>query len=186
MPTMLMRIVAGKYKGKRLKVPKKGVRPTRAIVREAIFDVIGSKIKASSVIDIFAGSGALGLEALSRGAEHCTFVEHQPAILLENISALRERGSSQVFRTDFRAALSKVRKQKYDVIFLDPPYRKNLVEKSLFLICKYALLHDRGIIVVEHAPNELYEIPKDLTVLKRKNYGDTTVSFLVEEKSEDT
>jgi 16S rRNA (guanine(966)-N(2))-methyltransferase RsmD len=178
-----MRIVAGRNKGKRLKVPKKGIRPTKGLVREAIFNVIGSKIMASSVLDIFAGSGALGLEALSRGAGACTFIEHQPRVLMQNITTLQEKENSHVIKADFHAGIKKIRNQKYNIIFLDPPYRKKYVEKTLSLICKYALLHDRGIIVVEHSPKETYDMPDNLTLFKKKTYGDSAVHFLIEKES---
>ena len=117
-----MRIVGGTWKGRNIKVPKKGTRPTKGIVRGAIFDVIGDKIAQAEVLDIYAGSGALGLEAISRGAKSCTFVEKLPDVLFHNIKTFSPRQSVVVLSNDFRPALKKLKDQEFDVIFADPPY----------------------------------------------------------------
>ena len=177
-----MRIVGGTWKGRQIKVPKKGIRPTKSIVRGAIFDVIGKKIAHAEVLDIYAGSGALGLEAISRGAKSCTFVEKLPRSLYDNLKSLSPRQSVVVLSSDFRPALKKLKDQKFDVIFADPPYRKSYAQKTLLLIEYYNLLRNGGIIVLEHTTGEEVKPTDSLSLLKSKKYGDTRVSFLEHRK----
>lgn len=172
-----MKIVGGLKKGRTLKAAKKGLRPTRALVREAIFNIIQNKIPESEVLDIFAGSGALGLEALSRGAKTCIFIERQPKTLVKNINTLSLKKNTKIIGKDFRAALRKIREKKFDVILLDPPYRKKYLETTLNLIVKYTLLKTEGVIVAEHSADEEIIFPEQLSILKRKHYGNTTVTF---------
>jgi 16S rRNA (guanine966-N2)-methyltransferase len=173
-----MRIVGGTWKGRHIKVPKKGIRPTKGIVRGAIFDVIGYKIANAEVLDIYAGSGALGLEAISRGAKSCTFVEKLPRNLYHNIKIFSPRQSIVVLSCDFRPALKKLKDQKFDIIFADPPYGKRYANKTLMLIEYYSLLRNEGFVVLEHATSDELEPTDSLALLKSKKYGDTQVSFL--------
>ncbi len=107
-----MRIVGGLNKGRRIKISKRGIRPTKGIVREAIFNVIGIKVQRAYVLDIFAGSGALGLEAISRGARSCAFIEKKPKILLQNIKNLSLNSETKVMAKDFRIWLKNNRMRK--------------------------------------------------------------------------
>lgn len=173
-----MRIAGGQNKGRRLKVSKKGIRPTKGIVREAIFNIVGSRIQGAEGLDIFAGSGALGLEAISRGAKNCVFIEKKPRTLLQNIKNLFSVKKTKVIKNDFRIGLRKVKKQKFDIIFLDPPYNKNYIEKTISIISKYGLLKDEGIIIAEHYVSEKFGLPDDLCIVKEKRYGETTVTLI--------
>ncbi|MBA7624370.1 Ribosomal RNA small subunit methyltransferase D [subsurface metagenome] len=173
-----MRIVGGLNKGRRIKISKRGIRPTKGIVREAIFNVIGVKVQRAYVLDIFAGSGALGLEAISRGARSCAFIEKKPKILLQNIKNLSLNSETKVMAKDFRIWLKKIACEKFDIIFLDPPYSKNYVGKTIKLISQHKLLKAKGIIVAEHHPEEKFILPEDLSILKRKRYGETAVTFI--------
>ncbi len=173
-----MRIAGGRDKGKRIKVSRKGIRPTKGIVREAIFDIIRTRIHNAEVLDIFAGSGALGIEAVSRGARSCVFVEKKPKILLQNIKNFSLMNSTKIIKGDFRTGCREVQGRKFDVIFLDPPYNKNYVKKTIKLISEYNLLKESGIIVAEHCPEEEFEIPENLSKIKEKLYGDTAVTFI--------
>jgi 16S rRNA (guanine966-N2)-methyltransferase len=173
-----MRIVGGLNKGRRIKISKRGIRPTKGIVREAIFNVIGVKVQRAYVLYIFAGSGALGLEAISRGARSCAFIEKKPKILLQNIKNLSLNSETKVMAKDFRIWLKKIACEKFDIIFLDPPYNKNYVGKTIKLISQHKLLKDKGIIVAEHHPEEKFILPEDLSILKRKRYGETAVTFI--------
>ena len=137
---MRIRIAGGAYKGQRIKVPKKGIRPTKGLVREAIFNILGEKIKGAKVLDIFAGSGALGIEALSRGANSCVFIEKSPKTLLYNIEYFTLKTKTKVITGDFRAGLKKLKQQKFNIIFLDPPYQKNYNECTLTSISQYELM----------------------------------------------
>lgn len=173
-----MRIIGGNQKGKRLFVSKKGIRPTKGLVREAIFSVIQDRIPLARVLDIFAGSGALGLEALSRGAARCVFIEQFPDVLRKNIQNIAGHEENTVIRKDYRNALMKMQKQNFSIIFLDPPYNKNLVEHTIALIAQQALLETTGIIVIEHHPKEVFSLPEGFSILKKKQYGKTNVTFV--------
>jgi 16S rRNA (guanine966-N2)-methyltransferase len=176
-----MRIVGGTHKGRRIKIPKKGVRPTKGIVRGAIFNIIGSHIQDAHVLDIFAGSGALGLEALSRGATTCVFIEKNSRVLRENIKNLYPHAQTiHIISRDFRHGVKKIADKQFDVIFVDPPYRTQYTQKTLALITKYHLLRNNGVIVVEHHSDEELEIPRNLSLEKKKKYGETTVSFIAD------
>jgi 16S rRNA (guanine966-N2)-methyltransferase len=175
-----MRITGGFHKGRQIKIPKRGVRPTKGIVRGAIFNVIGFHIQNAHVLDIFAGSGALGLEALSRGASSCVFIEKNSTILRENIKNLYPHAPTiHIISTDFRAGVRKIATRQFDIIFVDPPYRKQYIQKTLALIMKYHLVRNNGVIIVEHHSDEVVKVPESLSLHKKKKYGETTVSFIV-------
>ncbi len=152
-----MRIITGKYKGRKLfTVDGRTTRPTTAFNREVIFSV-QQDYEAKRVLDLFAGTGSFGLEALSRGAEWVDFVEFAPAAistLLQNITLLRCGEDCHVWRKRADAFL-KATDQTWDIIFLDPPYNKNLVNPTLQLIREHKLLREDGIIIAEHSPLEI-------------------------------
>lgn len=173
-----MKIIAGLNKGRYLKVAKSGIRPTKGIVRSAIFNILSRQIKNVCVIDIFAGTGALGIEALSRGARSCTFIENHPAVLIKNIKELNLQSKVKIIRQDFRPALKRLRKMKFDIAFIDPPYKKEYLAETLKLLCFYSLIAKNGIIVAEHTYFNRCTIPSEYIILKEKRYGDTLVSFL--------
>lgn len=175
-----MRIVGGKNKGRRIKVPKKGIRPTKGLIRGAIFNIIGEKVCDADVLDVFAGSGALGLEAISRGAKTCVFIEKKSKFLYENIKHLfTSTQRIRIFTGDFRVCLKKVIAKNFDIIFVDPPYRKNYIQKAINLIAKYHLFESNGIMVVEHHHAEQFSLPTDYSLAKKKHYGETTISFII-------
>jgi 16S rRNA (guanine966-N2)-methyltransferase len=173
-----MRIIGGNKKGKRILVARKGVRPTKAIVREAIIQVIHDRIPGARILDIFAGSGALGLEALSRGAYSCVFVEHHPAILYRNIENIAPDKETIVICTDYTAALKRIKDKRFTIIFLDPPYSKKYVGKTVALIAAYSLLEPHGIAVIEHPPEQRFPLPDSFAVFKQKRYGDTAITYI--------
>lgn len=177
-----MRIIAGKSKGKKLFSPNNEnyTRPTGDRVKEAIFSMIQPYIIDSVVIDLFSGTGNLGLEALSRGAEKAYFVDnHLPSlsIINKNIHITGNDELSHVIHASYEKALEKINEQAH-IIFLDPPYNKGLIIKSIQQIYNHGKLYDEGIIVAEHSidekiDDELY----DLQLIKRKKYGSTMVSI---------
>jgi len=173
-----MRIVGGACKKRPIKVPKGGVRPTKGIVRGAIFNIIGDNIINAEVLDIFAGSGALGIEALSRGAKHCTFVEKNPVTLRTNITDLSLLKQATVLAHDFQRALRLVKNNQFDLIFADPPYNKNLVQKTIGLIKRHGLLANNGMLIIEHSPREKISVPAKFYVLKQRKYGDTMITII--------
>ena len=177
-----MRIVGGACKRRSLKVPSGGVRPTRGMIRAAVFNVLGDRITDSDVLDIFAGSGALGIEALSRGARHCTFIEKNPRVLRANIAGLALRDRATVLAADFRPALRRLKDRRFGIIFADPPYRMRYLQPALEMIARQGMLAQDGLIVAEHAPHEEFVVPEGLSVARQKKYGNTTISYVEHRK----
>jgi 16S rRNA (guanine966-N2)-methyltransferase len=177
-----MRIVGGHNKGRRLKVQKSGVRPTKAIVREAIFNIIRDHIDEAHALDVFAGSGALGIEALSRGANHCSFIDKDTRALSGNIERFLLSDKTRILKGDFRMCIRKIRAESFDIIFLDPPYYKQYVDNTLAIISQYDLLSKTGIIVVEHGCNEDIQVPLSMSIVKKRKYGETAISVIVQAK----
>lgn len=181
-----MRIVTGKVKGLKLKAPKGfSTRPTSDRVKESVFNVLNGMINFSevdSVLDVFAGTGSLGLEALSRGASSATFIDFATTeIISENVRRAKFENVTKILRGDFDKMLRKISQQqlKFDLIFIDPPYKKSLAETALELISELNLLNDNGLIVVEHGADEILDT-KNFDSIRKINYGRTTaVEFLV-------
>jgi 16S rRNA (guanine966-N2)-methyltransferase len=176
-----VRIVAGRWRGRALRAPKGlAVRPTSDRVREAIFDILGERVSGTSVLDLFAGSGALGLEALSRGASRAVFVESDPAafaVLRENVETLGAV-ESEAWRLDYRQALRRLRARsmRFDLVFLDPPYRKGLASDSSAALCRADMVRAGGAVVVEEAvraPEASF--PEGWVLSTDRRYGDTRV-----------
>ncbi len=175
-----MRIIAGTFKGRPIKaVPSKETRPTTDKVREALFQRIGPFFNGGLCLDLFAGSGALGFEALSRGVDKVIFVDAAPkaiSTVYANIELLRVQEQTEVFRTDALRAIKAASKRefKFNYIFLDPPYHKISYEKLLTHIEKYQLLEEDGMIVCEHdAKKNLDNTYGDFIKLKTDTYGNS-------------
>ena len=179
-----MRIVAGIAKGRKLKAPAgRTARPTSDRVREALFSSLGRQVLDAHVLDLFAGSGALGLEALSRGAGTVVFVEQQrqnAAIVRENLTALGFGGQADLMIRDFAAALKALGRgeQRFDLIFLDPPYDSDFLHRSMETIDTLDLLRAEGVVVAEHRRNLELNPPSSLLITSKKQYGDTALTFL--------
>ena len=136
-----MRVISGKYKGKQLQgFDIEGTRPTMDRVKESLFAMIQNEVKDSICLDLFAGSGSLGIEALSNGASKCYFVDKHKEIgqILKN--NLKNIENSILIQKDYKDALKEFQNVKFDIIFLDPPYQMNLINPSIELILKYDLL----------------------------------------------
>ncbi|MEC4673814.1 MAG: 16S rRNA (guanine(966)-N(2))-methyltransferase RsmD [Nitrospirota bacterium] len=181
-----MKLVAGIQKGRRLKQPVTlGIRPTSAKVREAVFGILRDHVLNARVLDLFAGTGALGLEALSRGARSVMFVDHAPAalrVLQENILRCESKEKSLVIRQDVRQFLQTLTSDdhadRFDLIFADPPYHTGEIESVLELLGRTTILSPRGILVIEHFHKE--QVPEQTGSLRQyreARYGDTTVNF---------
>ncbi len=159
-------------------------RPTTDRVKESIFNIIMPHLPAENVLDLFSGSGALGIEALSRGSNHCTFVENNKdaqKVTTENIDLARVKDRTNMVFGDALAFLGKTACQ-FDLIFLDPPYNTGLLTKSLVKIYENNLLSDEGIIVAE-SEYMGEEPPSDFFNIKRyAKYGKTTV-FILQKKT---
>lgn len=179
-----MRVISGKVRGLKLNTPKnEDVRPTTDRVKESLFNMINPYIMESSVLDLFAGTGSLGIECLSRGANKCVFVDiskESIAIVKSNIKKARVEKESIVLNSDFKDAISKLKLQenKFDVIFMDPPYYKNMFIDALQKIDNASLLNEDGIIIIEHDSKDVF--PENIGRLEKsrdKKYGNTTITF---------
>lgn len=182
-----MRIVAGKFRGRALATPEHdGLRPTSDRVRESVFNILAHGIpdfslEGARVIDLFAGTGALGLEAISRGAAYCLFVEDQAearALIRRNVEAFGLMGESRIFRRDATDLGPAGRSDRYSLVFLDPPYGKGLGEKALSGLASGNWLNPGAICVLEEREGTAVGLPEAFTLLDARTYGDTEVRFL--------
>jgi 16S rRNA (guanine(966)-N(2))-methyltransferase RsmD len=174
-----MRVITGSCRGKKLKTMEGlDTRPTTDMVKEAVFSAVQFDVPGARILDLFAGSGQLGIEALSRGASHCVFVDSNPsalAIVRENVSSCGFNSASRILGMDSLEYL-KVAKKAIDIAFLDPPYGKGLIEKALPSLEN--ILSENGIAVCEHE-REL-TLPDEfgrLKVHKRYKYGKISVTI---------
>ncbi|SER96860.1 16S rRNA (guanine966-N2)-methyltransferase [Gracilibacillus ureilyticus] len=176
-----MRVIAGKYKGHRIQaVPNKLTRPTSDKVKESLFQIIGPFFDEGICLDLFAGSGSLAIEALSRGMEQAILVDKQPkaiSVIKSNVNHIGLEKHVEIYRNDAIRALKAIKKRdiKFDIIFLDPPYYKTSYEKLLNTIDEYDLVKDNGLIVCEHDAS--YQLDVDFSnyrLKKRDKLGNTT------------
>jgi 16S rRNA (guanine(966)-N(2))-methyltransferase RsmD len=178
-----MRIIAGAFKGRRLAPVKGRIRPTAAKVREAVFNILGSAVGGLRVLDLFAGTGALGIEALSRGAAAAVFVEDHPEslkVLRRNLEDLGLADRTTVWPLPVTTALKKLagRGEPFGLAFLDPPYGGGDAVAALSALTALNLLAPWARVVVEHSIREsLPEACGALTRLEVRRYGDTQVAF---------
>ncbi len=180
-----MRIITGRAKGLNLKtLPGANTRPTSDRVKESVFSILNGLIDFSeveAVLDIFAGTGALGLESISRGANSAVFIDKATADLIaENIRRTKFE-NCKVLREDFSKALKKLPVQ-FDLIFSDPPYNKNLAQISTNLVAELNLLTENGLLVVEHGINENLIPHENLNCVRKITYGHTTAIDIYELK----
>ncbi len=179
-----MRIISGKVRGLKLNSPKDDkVRPTTDRVKESMFNIISSYVMDAEVLDLFAGSGALGIECISRGAKKCVFVDNSKdsiQTIKTNIDKSKLNNESDIIQKDYKDAMKYLsnKNMKFDIIFLDPPYYEDLFESSIKNISLNNLLNDDGIVVVEHdygikISDKVENLEKD----KEKKYGKIALSF---------
>lgn len=180
-----LRIIAGTYRGLRLASPRgKRLRPTAERVREAIFDILGNDLSEYWVLDLFAGSGAMGLEAYSRGAAFVALVDWHPSALRligRNLAICGKPRGVQVIRQDLRRGLTKTLTHhgwRFDLVFLDPPYKRGLTQRCLSQLGSDAVLNPHAVVVSEHAADE--NLATDYGCLQRqmkRRYGTTGISL---------
>ena len=177
-----MKITSGEYKYRKIEVPR-GIRPTTEKVREAIFSMINPYLLDAEVFDVFAGSGAMGLEALSRGAQRCTFCEVNRAnyrVLTSNIEGCNAGERSVVINNDYKAAITSLSGQGiiFDVVIMDPPYEHiEYYAKAMEMLQEESLIDEGSIVVCEHLyDNKLSESYGNLQRIKDKKYGSIGVS----------
>ena len=174
-----LRVTGGESKGRRLRMPK-SIRPTQGIVKEAIFNIVAASIEGSSVIDLFAGSGAIGIEALSRGAAHVTFVDREErglAILRQNLDALGFKQRARVIRADVARWIeaSPEELQAADLVFLDPPYGDAVFDRALHAIDRS---DSQSTVVAEYSRRQQLPALTRLRTLRERRYGDTMLAVL--------
>ncbi len=182
-----MKIISGKYRGKNLQtLVGDSTRPTTSRVKESIFNIIQFNIMDSDVLDLFAGCGQMGIECLSRGAKFCDFNDNNKAAFSIIKSNLKELDTNySLSSVDYKDFLKRANKQ-YDLIFLDPPYRKNLINDTLFLIKDFKLLKKNGIIVCESNIDDMLDL-ENLGFYAEKTYKYGTIIITkVKEISDET
>lgn len=181
-----MRIVAGRLRGRALAAPADdGVRPTSDRVREAMFNVIahgieGFSIEGARVLDLFAGTGALGLEALSRGAARCLFVEEAPearALIRANVEAFGLTGVTRIWRRDATRLGPAGAGDRFDLLLLDPPYGKGLGERAIAAALEGGWLAPGALVVLEERADAEVRWPDGLAAVDRRVWGATAVHF---------
>lgn len=177
-----MRIIAGSAKGHVIRVPREVSRPTTDRVRESVFGILSQVIKGSSVLDLFAGSGALGIEALSRGAVSCQFVEQNSGavrVIEENLKKVGLKENGRVTMREVSAFL-KTEKKGYDLIFADPPYADGLTDpaRDLFQLEGWShWLADDGYLVLEREAIGEIEVPTELELVQQRDYGRSRIAI---------
>ncbi|MFC1809044.1 16S rRNA (guanine(966)-N(2))-methyltransferase RsmD [Candidatus Omnitrophota bacterium] len=181
---MYMRVISGKYKRLRLEYPKtKDVRPTMDRVKESMFSMIGPEIAGAKVLSIYSGSGSLGYEALSRGAQHVIFVDQH----LESIKAIKvnkehlkiDDSEVQIIRANALSYIEilKRKNQYFDYIFIDPPYYKDLIKKTLMKLEAFDILAPVSYLVFEHSKDEPIPASNVYNIIKSKQFGATLVTI---------
>ncbi len=176
-----MRIIAGAFRGRLLRAPKGNrIRPTIDKVRESIFNIIAAEVAGAKVLDLFAGTGAMGLEALSRGAQFCCFAdqgEEAVRLIRENIQLCGVQDRSRIIPGSAASAIRRLGSENelFDLIFMDPPYGKGLIEKSLQIIGEVAR-DDALVITEQHAKDEPPKVSGIWQKDRERRYGDTLIS----------
>ncbi|MGQ9630914.1 MAG: 16S rRNA (guanine(966)-N(2))-methyltransferase RsmD [bacterium] len=186
-----MRVIAGRFKGRGLFSPRgRGLRPTSDRVKGAIFDILGERIRGARVLDLFAGSGNLGIEAISRGAASADFVDKNPGalrLISRNLELLGVRAS--LYEMDALDAIGLMgrRGESFDVIFVDPPYGRFPMGAVLDSLARFDICRPGGMVVLEHDRRE--EVPEEvggkLLLKRQKRYGNTIISFYERGGTED-
>jgi 16S rRNA (guanine966-N2)-methyltransferase len=181
-----MRIVGGQYRGRNLAAPKtQGIRPTADRLRESLFNILmhgyGDPVSGARVLDLFAGTGALGLEALSRGAAFVLLVDdgaEARALLRQNVETLGAAGVTRIFRRDATKLGDVHPNAPFSLVFLDPPYGKGLAEKALLSARDGGWLTRDALIIVEEAKDAGFTAPEGFEEIERRDYDDTEFVFL--------
>jgi 16S rRNA (guanine966-N2)-methyltransferase len=186
-----MRITGGQFRGRTLAAPKDAqVRPTSDKVRQAIFNILahndfgcGFSLEGACVADLFAGTGAMGIEAISRSASFCLFVDEAAesrALIRENVEAFQLTGASKIWRRDATqlGPMPAGSGGPFRLVFLDPPYRKRLLLPALKSLAEGNWLAPNALLLAETAEDEVFDFPPGFTLLDERAYGDTTVRLL--------
>lgn len=185
---VIMKIISGTLKGRNIEGYNiEGTRPTMDRVKESLFGMIQDYIKDSTVLDLFAGSGNLGVEAISNGAKIAYFIDNNPEVikvLNKNIANLDIQSKSRVILSDWKKALNAFATQniKFDLIFIDPPYAYDVYEKILNKVSTLNLLSDNGLIIMEYSNLHLPTTYENLTLYKERNYGNKSINIYIKKQ----
>ena len=183
-----MRIISGDFKGKKILPPlNKLTRPLKDLTKESIFNIIkhskllDMSLENSNILDLFSGVGSFGLECLSRRARRVTFLENYKEVLTvlkKNIDNIGQRNSSHIIEKDIFSENSlKTLNNKFDIIFMDPPYKEKKLADLLNTIIKFKLLKDNGIIIIHRHKKEEDKFPDEFNIIINKNYGISKIIF---------
>ena len=183
-----MRVIAGKFKSRQLKsVDSKLTRPTTDKNKENLFNMIGPFFNGGVCLDLFGGSGGLGIEAISRGMDELYSVDKQYkafATIKENIQTLKIQDVAHVYKMDYQKALQQFANEniQFDLVFLDPPYGLKISQKILDFLVKNCLLKQGCLLVIEDLNEEVIEIKEPFVLKKQQSYGITTLQIIVYEE----
>jgi len=183
-----MRIISGNHKGKKILLPKdKLTRPLKDLTKESIFNIIkhskllNVEIEKSNILDLFSGIGSFGLECLSRGAAYVTFFENYKEVLIilkKNIDNLKQQNYSNIIEKDiFLKNTLEGLNRKFDIIFMDPPFKEKKLTCLLNIIIKLKLLKDNGIIIIHRHKKEKDIFPNEFNIIIKKSYGISKIIF---------
>lgn len=178
-----MKIISGSLKGRTIKGYNiEGTRPTMDRVKESVFASVQTNIPNSLVLDLFAGSGNLGIESLSNGAKECYFVDNNPQvikILKENIQNFNLTDQSHILLSDYQKAIKNFQKEdlKFDLVFVDPPYKYQIINEVIDLVLVNKLLAPNGLLILEYQSDKLKDNFSNLELIKSKKYGDKKISI---------
>jgi len=183
-----MRIISGKFKGKKIQQPiNEHTRPLKDLTKESIFNIIqhsnlfNVEIKKSNILDLFSGVGSFGLECISRGASHVDFFENYPnsiKVLKKNIDTLSCNKTTQIWPIDaFHENSIKSLKNKYEIIFIDPPYKEKKISNLVDGILRLNMLKKNGIIIIHRHKNEKDEFTTKFNILEKRKYGISKIIF---------
>ncbi len=187
-----MRIIGGKFRKKKI-ASVKGIstRPTSDRLRETIFNIISTSVMDSVVLDLYAGTGAFGIEALSRGAEFAVFIDNNKTAIdtiNSNIQSCNLSDSCEIIFSDILKNLNRIKSKEnyFDLVFMDPPYNRNTLNKTFFNLHKSCTLRNNANIIVEHSPDETVQTDiKEFVFKDQRKYGKSVVSFFNYIKNED-
>ena len=180
-----MRIISGKAKGTKLyTLEGTNTRPTLDRVKESIFNIIQNEIEGAKILDLFSGSGAIGLEFLSRGAKKAVLCDNSKEaieIIKKNIKKTHMEDNAQIVNVDFITCLEKIKNQQFDIIYIDPPYATDYIAKSIKKIIEFKIINNESIIIIETDDEKriLREIENmEVRIVDKRKYGRATIIFL--------
>jgi len=179
-----LRVIAGEFRGRRLdRIEGMEIRPTSDKVKESLFNILGEAVIDCNFLDLFGGTGGIGIEALSRGAKHVVFIDSSIKsikVLKGNLEHLKITEGAEVFNTDYETAIKKLHKynKQFDIIFIDPPYSRGMAQSALVCIAANPILSDDGLIIAEHdTKDEMPDKVGNLVLYRVKQYANTSLSF---------